>query len=66
MSRGYIKERKLSVFTYFFILTAIVLVTILVFKELGIREGLEEISYQKDIDVNVDQDNKYYIKKITY
>ena len=64
MSRGYIKERKLSVFTYFFILTAIVLVTILVFKELGIREGLEEISYQKDIDVNVDQDNKYYIKKI--
>ncbi len=64
MQRGYIKERKLSVFTYFFILLCVVFVTILVFKELHIKEDFEEILYQKDIAGNVEQENKYYINKI--
>ena len=60
MSRGYIRERKLSIFTYFFILSCVILSTVFVFKELGLTESLEEILYQKDIEL----ENKYYIKKI--
>ena len=65
MGRGYIKERKLSVFTYFFILSCVVIVTILVLKELGLVEGFEEIRYQKEVEPgSVEEENKYYIKKI--
>lgn len=56
--------RKLSVFTYFFILSCIILITILLVKELNISSGLEEILYQKDIESNIEQENKYYINKI--
>lgn len=64
MGRGYIKKRKLSVFSYFFILSCVVLTTVFVFKELGIRESFEDILYQKDYEGNIEQENKYYIKKI--
>lgn len=56
--------RKLSIFTYFFILSCIILITVLLVKELNISSGLEEILYQKDIESNVEQENKYYINKI--
>ncbi len=64
MSRGYIRERKLSIFTYFFILSCVILSTVFVFKELGLTESLEEILYQKDISGDIELENKYYIKKI--
>ena len=53
MSRGYIRERKLSIFTYFFILSCVILSTVFVFKELGLTESLEEILYQKDISGDI-------------
>ena len=56
--------RKLSVFTYFFILLCVVGITVLVAKELNVGYGLEEILYQKDVASSVEQENKYYIKKI--
>ena len=60
MGRGYIKERKLSVFTYFFILSCVVIVTILVLKELGLVDGFEEIRYQKEVELgSVEEENKY-------
>lgn len=64
MEKKYIRERKLSVFTYFFILTCVILVTILVFNELNIKEGFEEILYQKDIIGSVEEENRYYVDKI--
>ncbi len=57
-------KRKLSVFTYFFILLCVIIVSILFVKELNIASDFEEILYQKDLVSNVEQENKYYIKKI--
>ncbi len=64
MQKENINARKLSVFTYFFILSCVVGITILFVKELNISSGFDEILYQKDIQSNVEQENKYYIKKI--
>lgn len=64
MQRMAIKKEKLSIFTYFFIFSCIVGITVLVYNELDISNGFEEILYQKDIESNVEQENKYYINKI--
>ena len=64
MQRRAIKKEKLSIFTYFFIFSCIVGITVLVYNELDISNGFEEILYQKDIESNVEQENKYYINKI--
>jgi hypothetical protein len=64
MQRKAIRKRKLSVFSYFFIFVFIVILTVLTVKELDISSGIEEILYQKDINSNVEQENKYYINKI--
>ena len=64
MQRRAIKKEKLSIFTYFFIFSCIVGITVLVYNELAISNGFEEIVYQKDIESNVEQENKYYINKI--
>ena len=64
MQRRAIKKEKLSIFAYFFIFSCIVGITVLVYNELDISNGFEEILYQKDIESNVEQENKYYINKI--
>ena len=64
MQRRAIKKEKLSIFTYFFIFSCIVGITVLVYNELDISNGFEEILYQKDIESNLEQENKYYINKI--
>ena len=64
MQRRAIKKEKLSIFTSFFIFSCIVGITVLVYNELDISNGFEEILYQKDIESNVEQENKYYINKI--
>lgn len=64
MQRRAIKKEKLSIFTYFFIFSCIVGITVLVYNELDISNGFEEILYQKNIESNVEQENKYYINKI--
>lgn len=64
MQKDNTNARKLSVFTYSLILTCVVAITILFVKELNISPGIEEILYQKDIESNVELENKYYIKKI--
>lgn len=56
--------RKLSVFTYFFILLCVVGISFLFVKELDIYQGFEEILYQKDIESNVEIETRHYIKKI--
>ncbi|MBO5476594.1 MAG: hypothetical protein J6A15_02420 [Clostridia bacterium] len=64
MQKDNTNARKLSVFTYFLILSCVVAITILFVKELNISPGFEEILYQKDIESNVELENRYYIKKI--
>lgn len=64
MRKSLAVRRKLSVFTYTFILSCVVLVTVLFFKELNLTSDFEEILYQRDIESNVIQENKFYIKKI--
>ena len=64
MQRKAIRKEKLSIFTYFLIFSCFVGITILVYKELNISNGFEEILYQKNVESNVEQENKYYINKI--
>lgn len=64
MRKSLAVRRKLSVFSYTFILSCVVLVTVLFVKELNLTSDFEEILYQRDIESNVVQENKYYIKKI--
>lgn len=64
MQKDNTNSRKLSVFTYLIILMCVVAITILFVKELNISPGFEEILYQKDIQSNVELENKYYLKKI--
>ena len=64
MQRRAIKKEKLSIFTYFFIFSCIVGITVIVYNKIDISNGFEEIIYQKDIESNVEQENKYYINKI--
>jgi len=61
------KAKKLSIFTYLIILSCLILITVLVFREFGIisyREFSNDILYQKDVDYKVEQENKNYVKKI--
>lgn len=64
MQKDNISRRKLSIFTYFFILSCVVGITILLIKELNIGYGFNEILYQKDIESEINDENKYYISKI--
>ena len=64
MQRKAVRKEKLSIFTYFLIFSCFVGITILLYKELNISNGFEEILYQKNIESNVEQENKYYINKI--
>lgn len=64
MQRKAIRKRKLSVFTYIIIFSCIASLTLLLYKELDISSGIEEILYQKDTISNVEQETKYYINKI--
>ena len=64
MQRKAVTKEKLSIFTYFLIFSCFVGITILLYKELNISNGFEEILYQKNIESNVEQENKYYINKI--
>lgn len=64
MRKSLAVRKKLSVFSYTFILSCVVLVTVLFVKELNLTSDFEEILYQRDIESNVVQENKYYTKKI--
>lgn len=64
MQRKAVRKEKLSIFTYFLIFSCFVGITILLYKELNISNGFEEILYQKNVESNVEQENKYYINKI--
>ncbi len=64
MQKENIGRRKLSVFTYFFILLCVISITVLVIREINLNIGFDDILYQKDVDSSVRQENKYYINKI--
>lgn len=64
MQRRGIRKRKLSIFTYIIIFSCIASLSLLLYKELDISSGIEEILYQKDTISSVEQENKYYINKI--
>ena len=64
MQKENIGRRKLSVFTYFFILLCVISITVLVVREINLNIGFDDILYQKDVDSSVRQENKYYINKI--
>ncbi len=64
MQRKGVRKKKLSIFTYFIIFSCIVSLFLLLYKELDISSGIEEMLYQKDTISNVEQENRYYINKI--
>ena len=46
MQRKAVRKEKLSIFTYFLIFSCFVGITILLYKELNISNGFEEILYK--------------------
>lgn len=63
MERVGSSRRKLSVFTYFFILICVIGITALLFKEVENTE-FTDVLYQTNASGSVEEESKYYIKKI--